>query len=99
MAREKAWQNVIPISDLEKVTINSMKSAFLHFDAHTDAFEQIPHFLGAKKSAAHWAAYLVRQGLIDTSKSVQIGMRGNPRTLDWWKTSSDCPRKSIWTIS
>ena len=65
------------------------KAAFLHFDAHTDAFEQIPHFLGAKKSAAHWAAYLVRSGLIDASRSVQIGMRGNPRTLDWWKTSSD----------
>ena len=65
------------------------KAAFLHFDAHTDAFEQIPHFLGARKSAAHWAAYLVRSGLIDSSKSVQIGMRGNPRTLDWWKTSSD----------
>ena len=65
------------------------QAAFLHFDAHTDAFEQIPHFLGAKKSAAHWAAYLVRAGLIDPSHSVQIGMRGNPRTLDWWKTSSD----------
>jgi guanidinopropionase len=65
------------------------KAAFLHFDAHTDAFEQVPHFLGAIKSAAHWAAYLVRQGQIDAEHSVQIGMRGNPRTLDWWKTSSD----------
>ncbi|MCP4876214.1 MAG: agmatinase [Gammaproteobacteria bacterium] len=65
------------------------KAAFLHFDAHTDAYEQVPHFLGAKKSAAHWAAYLVRAGLIDSAHSVQIGMRGNPRTLDWWKTSSD----------
>ncbi len=63
------------------------KAAFLHFDAHTDAYEQIPHFLGAKKSAAHWAAYLVRQGQIDASHSVQIGMRGNPRTLDWRKPS------------
>lgn len=68
---------------------NGKKAAFLHFDAHTDAFEQIPHFLGAEKSAAHWAAYLVRQGLIDPAQSIQIGMRGNPRTLDWWKTSSD----------
>ena len=63
------------------------KAAFLHFDAHTDAYEQIPHFLGAKKSAAHWAAYLVRQGQIDATRSVQIGMRGNPRTLDWRKPS------------
>ncbi len=65
------------------------KAAFLHFDAHTDAYEQVPHFLGAVKSAAHWAAYLVRDGFIDSSRSVQVGMRGNPRTLDWWKTSSD----------
>ncbi|MEM7406335.1 MAG: arginase family protein [Pseudomonadota bacterium] len=64
------------------------KAAFLHFDAHTDAFEQIPHFLGARKSAAHWAAYLVHDGFIDPAKSVQIGMRGNPRTLDWLETST-----------
>ncbi len=65
------------------------KAAFLHFDAHTDAYEQVPHFLGAVKSAAHWAAYLVRDGYIDSAHSVQVGMRGNPRTLDWWKTSSE----------
>jgi guanidinopropionase len=63
------------------------KAAFLHFDAHTDAYEQIPHFLGAIKSAAHWAAYLVRDGHIDATHSVQIGMRGNPRTLDWRQPS------------
>lgn len=63
------------------------KAAFLHFDAHTDAYEQIPHFLGAKRSAAHWAAYLVRDGFIDATRSVQIGMRGNPRTLSWWQPS------------
>ena len=66
---------------------NGQKAAFLHFDAHTDAYEQIPHFLGAVKSAAHWAAYLVRDGFVDATKSVQIGMRGNPRTLDWRKPS------------
>ncbi len=63
------------------------KAALLHFDAHTDAYEQIPHFLGARKSAAHWAAYLVRQGQVDATRSVQIGMRGNPRTLDWRERS------------
>ncbi len=63
------------------------KAAFLHFDAHTDAYEKIPHFLGAKKSAAHWASYLVHQGQIDAHSSVQIGMRGNPRTLDWLEPS------------
>lgn len=68
-------------------TTQGRKAAFLHFDAHTDAFEQIPHFLGARKSAAHWAAYLVRDGFIDATKSVQIGMRGSPRTLDWRESS------------
>ena len=62
---------------------------FLHFDAHTDAYEQVPHFLGAVKSAAHWASYLVRDGYIDAGHSVQIGMRGNPRTLDWRKPSEE----------
>ena len=65
------------------------KAVFLHFDAHTDAYEQIPHFLGAVKSAAHWAAWLVRDGFIDATHSVQIGMRGNPRTLDWLKPSEE----------
>ena len=65
------------------------KAALLHFDAHTDSYENIPHWMGAKKSAAHWAAYCVRQGNLDTSKSVQIGMRGNTRTRDWLKPSHD----------
>lgn len=64
-------------------------AALLHFDAHTDSYENIPHWMGARKSAAHWAAYLVRQGNVDPSKSVQIGMRGNPRTRDWLKPSHD----------
>ncbi len=65
------------------------KAALLHLDAHTDAYESIPHWMGARKSAAHWAAYLVRQGNVDPSRSVQIGMRGNPRTRDWLKPSYD----------
>lgn len=65
------------------------KVAILHLDAHTDAFEQIPHFLGAYKSAAHWAAYLVRNCHVDATRSVQLGIRGYPRTLNWTKTSTD----------
>ena len=65
------------------------KAAFLHFDAHTDAYEKVPHFLGAIKSAAHWASFLVRQEQIDAHSSVQIGMRGNPRTLDWLAPSTE----------
>jgi guanidinopropionase len=68
---------------------NGEKAVFLHFDAHTDAFETVPHFLGAKKSAAHWASFLVHQGQIDATKSVQIGIRGNPRTLNWLDPSSE----------
>ena len=32
----------------------------LHFDAHTDCFSNMKHFLGAKKLAAHWASYLMQ---------------------------------------
>jgi len=62
---------------------------FLHLDAHTDVFTTVDHFLGAKKSAAHWGAYLVDQGLVDPTQSMQIGLRGHPRTLDWLQPSYD----------
>ena len=65
------------------------KAALLHLDAHTDAYENIEHWMGAKKSAAHWAAYCVRQGNLDATRSVQIGMRGNPRTRNWLQPSYD----------
>ena len=63
--------------------------ALLHFDAHTDAYEHVPHFLGAHRSAAHWASYLVHNDHVDPHRSVQIGMRGNPRSLDWRKPSEE----------
>ena len=65
------------------------KTTLLHFDAHTDAFHHIEHFLGAIKSAAHWASYLVRDGHVNPHNSVQVGIRGNPRTLDWLEPSYD----------
>ncbi|MEL6336001.1 MAG: arginase family protein [Pseudomonadota bacterium] len=61
--------------------------ALLHLDAHTDVYTGLDHFLGARKSAAHWGAYLVDQGHVDPQASVQIGIRGNPRTLDWLEPS------------
>lgn len=61
--------------------------SLLHLDAHTDVFTSLDHFLGARKSAAHWGAYLAEQGHVDPQTSVQIGLRGNPRTLDWLKPS------------
>ena len=61
--------------------------ALIHFDAHVDSYAQLPHWLGAKRSAAHWAAYLVDSGCIDPPRSTQIGMRGAPRTDTWLDTS------------
>lgn len=74
-----------PDSDL----CQGRKASFLHFDAHIDAYETMPHWLGAKKSSAHWAAYLVRQGNVDPRTSVQIGIRGNPRSRGFLQPSYD----------
>ena len=63
--------------------------SFLHLDAHTDVFTKVDHFLGAKKSAAHWGAYLADQGKVDPTRSMQIGLRGHPRTEDWLQPSYD----------
>jgi guanidinopropionase len=63
------------------------KAALLHLDAHTDCYENLEHWMGAKRSAAHWASYLVREGYVDAERSVQIGMRGNTRTLGWLDVS------------
>jgi len=68
---------------------NGQPISFLHLDAHTDVFTKVDHFLGAKKSAAHWGAYLADQGKIDPSRSMQIGLRGHPRTLDWLQPDYD----------
>ena len=65
------------------------KACLLHFDAHTDAFHNIPHFMGAVKSAAHWASYLVQDGHVDPEHSVQVGIRGNTRSLEWLDPSYD----------
>ena len=66
---------------------NGKPVSLLHLDAHTDVFTKVDHFLGSKKSAAHWGAYLVDQGMVNPKTSMQIGLRGNPRTLDWLQPS------------
>lgn len=63
--------------------------ALVHLDAHTDTYENIPHWMGARKSAAHWAAYTVRQGNVDATKSTQLGIRGNTRSATWLETSTN----------
>ena len=65
------------------------KVSLLHLDAHTDVFTKVDHFLGAKRSAAHWGAYLADEGNVDPKTTMQIGLRGNPRTLDWLQPSYD----------
>lgn len=62
---------------------NGRKVALLHFDAHTDAYDGLDHWLGSRKSAANWASYLVTQGNVDAERSTQFGMRGNPRSPGW----------------
>ena len=57
--------------------------ALVHLDAHIDAYESLAHWFGARDSAAHWASYLVHEGRVDAGASVQIGMRGNPRSSTW----------------
>ena len=59
-------------------TAGGKPAALIHFDAHTDSYDNMPHWLGAKRSAAHWAAYTVTEGAVDPSRSIQIGMRGHP---------------------
>lgn len=66
---------------------NGEPVSFLHLDAHSDVFTKVDHFLGAKKSAAHWGAYLADAGLVDPQHSMQIGLRGHARTLDWLEPS------------
>ena len=77
------------ISGPDSRLTNGGKVALLHLDAHTDTFESLDHFLGAKDSAAHWASFCAREGLIDAKTSIQVGLRGNTRTLDWLKPSYD----------
>ena len=54
------------------------KLALVHFDAHRDDYDHMPHWLGAVRSAAHWGAYTVKEGHVDESCSIQLGIRGNP---------------------
>lgn len=71
------------------------KAALLHFDAHTDTYEHLPHWLGARRSAAHWAAYVAAEGHVDPSKSTQLGIRGHTTTLDWRSQSESIGYRMI----
>jgi guanidinopropionase len=55
-------------------------AALIHFDSHTDSYHHLPHWLGSRRSAAHWASYVVREGHVDAARSTQIGIRPNVGT-------------------
>jgi guanidinopropionase len=63
------------------ISVPDGQNSRFHFDAHTDSYENMPHWLGAKRSAAHWAAYTAREGSVDPKRGVQMGMRGRPSCL------------------
>lgn len=49
--------------------------ALVHFDSHTDTWDS--YFGGQRYSAGTMFRRAVEEGLVDTSKSIQIGMRGS----------------------
>jgi guanidinopropionase len=54
--------------------------ALVHFDSHTDTYHHLPHWLGSRRSAAHWGSYTVAEGHVDPARSTQIGIRPNVGT-------------------
>lgn len=74
---------------------NGRKIALVHFDAHRDDYEHMPHWLGSKRSAAHWAAYTVTENIIDPAHSIQLGMRGNPMKARKDPSQSDIGHRII----
>jgi guanidinopropionase len=66
------------IAGKDAKTTGGQKTALLHFDAHRDDYQHIPHWLGSVRSAAHWAHYTVVEEHVDPERSVQLGIRGNP---------------------
>lgn len=63
--------------------------ALVHFDSHTDAYHHLPHWLGSRRSAAHWASYTVAEGHVDAHRSTQIGIRPNVGTPGSRTSSED----------
>jgi guanidinopropionase len=66
-----------------------MKAALGHFDSHTDSYHHLPHWLGSRRSSAHWASYLVKDGHVDPRCSTQIGIRPNVGTPGSRNSSED----------
>lgn len=56
------------------------KVALVHFDSHTDSYHHLPHWLGNRRSAAHWGSYTVMEHSVDAARSTQVGIRPNAGT-------------------
>ena len=63
---------------------NGEPVSFLHLDAHSDVFTKVDHFLGAKKSAAHWGAYLADAGLVDHNTLCKLACADTRGHLTGW---------------
>jgi len=51
--------------------------AVVHIDAHTDTYDDYPHFMGNREWAGNWAVLMKNEHLVDPDRVVQIGMRGH----------------------
>ena len=69
--RESVVRRLDGIAGAESRLTDGRPVALVHLDAHTDTYENIEHWMGARKSAAHWAAYTVRQGNVDAGRSTR----------------------------
>jgi len=63
--------------------------ALVHFDSHTDSYHHLPHWLGNRRSAAHWSSYTATEGNVDPARSSQIGIRPNVGTPGSRNTSEE----------
>lgn len=78
------------VTSTESPLTNGKPVALVHFDSHTDSFNNLPHWLGNRRSAGHWSSYTVKEGNVDPTKSVQIGIKSN---FSSW--GSDQPSKDL----
>ncbi|MGA0843825.1 MAG: arginase family protein, partial [Arenicellales bacterium] len=65
----------------------------IHFDAHCDTGDD---YLGSKFHHGAPFRRAVEEGLVDPSRTIQIGIRGTLNDLDQWKFSHDCGMRVIY---
>lgn len=75
----------ITLAELRAVHKKYGKVAFLHFDSHTDT---VSSYFGHMGHGTPFY-YAVKEGLIDPSHGIQVGMRGNLYEANGFKDSED----------